>query len=225
MWRLSRDRIVSSLLLSHLYRHTSQHRTTENQVLSHFKTNEMVLVFWLFIFSTKVWHPLSRPRFQINFTEYDCNKNDVCWPELAFPLTRYYTGKKEIRPWWYCPSKCSHCVFRVFIAMSILLSAIAKFLFSCYFRRQRMLTVSSLLCADLVLRRRAIFPVIGKRPHPSFLLCCGLSARNSMETITTSLEQQRCIKHWNYREQNMHTILTMMMMTIVYYRYFTRKVL
>ncbi|XP_038151378.1 tectonic-2 isoform X2 [Cyprinodon tularosa] len=32
-------------------------------------------------------------RFQINFTEYDCNRNDVCWPELAFPFTRYYTGE------------------------------------------------------------------------------------------------------------------------------------
>uniref|UniRef100_A0A3Q2XT64 Tectonic family member 2 n=1 Tax=Hippocampus comes TaxID=109280 RepID=A0A3Q2XT64_HIPCM len=32
-------------------------------------------------------------RFQINFTEYDCNKNDVCWPHLAFPLTKYYTGE------------------------------------------------------------------------------------------------------------------------------------
>uniref|UniRef100_A0A3Q2XUN8 Tectonic family member 2 n=1 Tax=Hippocampus comes TaxID=109280 RepID=A0A3Q2XUN8_HIPCM len=30
-------------------------------------------------------------KFQINFTEYDCNKNDVCWPHLAFPLTKYYT--------------------------------------------------------------------------------------------------------------------------------------
>ncbi|XP_075882100.1 tectonic-2 [Nelusetta ayraudi] len=34
-----------------------------------------------------------KSRFQINFTEYDCNRNDVCWPELAFPLTRYYTGE------------------------------------------------------------------------------------------------------------------------------------
>ncbi|CAG08490.1 unnamed protein product [Tetraodon nigroviridis] len=33
-----------------------------------------------------------KTRFQINFTEYDCDRNDVCWPELAFPLTRYYTG-------------------------------------------------------------------------------------------------------------------------------------
>lgn len=34
-----------------------------------------------------------KTRFQINFTEYDCNRNDVCWPELAFPLTRHYTGE------------------------------------------------------------------------------------------------------------------------------------
>uniref|UniRef100_A0A3P9H6D2 Tectonic family member 2 n=1 Tax=Oryzias latipes TaxID=8090 RepID=A0A3P9H6D2_ORYLA len=34
-----------------------------------------------------------KSRFQINFTEYDCDRNDVCWPELAFPFTRYYTGE------------------------------------------------------------------------------------------------------------------------------------
>ncbi|KAM9743068.1 tectonic-2 [Menidia menidia] len=34
-----------------------------------------------------------KTRFQINFTEYDCNRNDVCWPELAFPFTKYYTGE------------------------------------------------------------------------------------------------------------------------------------
>ncbi|XP_078106848.1 tectonic-2 [Sander vitreus] len=34
-----------------------------------------------------------KTRFQINFTEYDCNRNDVCWPELAFPITKYYTGE------------------------------------------------------------------------------------------------------------------------------------
>ncbi|XP_057686833.1 tectonic-2 [Corythoichthys intestinalis] len=34
-----------------------------------------------------------KTRFQINFTEYDCDKNDVCWPQLAFPLTKYYTGE------------------------------------------------------------------------------------------------------------------------------------
>lgn len=34
-----------------------------------------------------------KTRFRINFTEYDCNRNDVCWPELAFPFTTYYTGE------------------------------------------------------------------------------------------------------------------------------------
>ncbi|KAJ7994292.1 hypothetical protein DPEC_G00264370 [Dallia pectoralis] len=34
-----------------------------------------------------------KTRFQINFTEYDCERNDVCWPQLAFPVTRYYTGE------------------------------------------------------------------------------------------------------------------------------------
>ncbi|XP_056447618.1 tectonic-2 [Gadus chalcogrammus] len=34
-----------------------------------------------------------KTRFQVNFTEYDCDRNDVCWPELAFPFTRYYTGE------------------------------------------------------------------------------------------------------------------------------------
>ncbi|KAH0625391.1 hypothetical protein JD844_014877 [Phrynosoma platyrhinos] len=32
-------------------------------------------------------------RFQINYTEYDCRRNDVCWPELFYPLTPYYAGE------------------------------------------------------------------------------------------------------------------------------------
>ncbi|CAJ1068271.1 tectonic-2 [Xyrichtys novacula] len=36
---------------------------------------------------------LPKTRFQINFTEYDCSRNDICWPELAFPITKYYTGE------------------------------------------------------------------------------------------------------------------------------------
>ena len=32
-------------------------------------------------------------RFQINFTEYDCNRNEVCWPQLLYPLTQYYQGR------------------------------------------------------------------------------------------------------------------------------------
>ncbi|XP_058889064.1 tectonic-2-like isoform X3 [Acipenser ruthenus] len=35
----------------------------------------------------------SKTRFQLNYTEYDCDRNDVCWPQLAYPLTRYYTGE------------------------------------------------------------------------------------------------------------------------------------
>ncbi|XP_061459432.1 tectonic-2 isoform X3 [Rhineura floridana] len=37
--------------------------------------------------------PVPLTRFQINYTEYDCKRNDVCWPELLYPLTRYYTGE------------------------------------------------------------------------------------------------------------------------------------
>ncbi|XP_053276772.1 tectonic-2 isoform X1 [Pleuronectes platessa] len=56
-----------------------------------------------------------KTRFQINFTEYDCNRNDVCWPELAFPLTRYYTGE----PYSQSLAKGLILVF-FFIAASIL---------------------------------------------------------------------------------------------------------
>lgn len=31
--------------------------------------------------------------FQINHREYECSGNDVCWSELCYPLTRYYTGE------------------------------------------------------------------------------------------------------------------------------------
>ncbi|XP_053327956.1 tectonic-2 [Spea bombifrons] len=31
--------------------------------------------------------------FRMNYTEYDCEKNDVCWQQLAYPLTKYYTGE------------------------------------------------------------------------------------------------------------------------------------
>ncbi|KAM5237712.1 tectonic-2 [Ctenodactylus gundi] len=43
----------------------------------------------------KVPAPLPRPltRFQMNFTDYDCSQNDVCWPQLLFPLTRDYQGE------------------------------------------------------------------------------------------------------------------------------------
>lgn len=33
-------------------------------------------------------------RFQINFTEYDCTQNELCWPQLLYPLTEYYQGRE-----------------------------------------------------------------------------------------------------------------------------------
>uniref|UniRef100_A0A8C8SFJ4 Tectonic family member 2 n=1 Tax=Pelusios castaneus TaxID=367368 RepID=A0A8C8SFJ4_9SAUR len=39
--------------------------------------------------------------FQINYTEYDCNRNEICWPQLFYPLTRYYTGE----PYSQCLAK------------------------------------------------------------------------------------------------------------------------
>ncbi|XP_063171596.1 tectonic-2 [Candoia aspera] len=37
--------------------------------------------------------PVPKTRFQINYTEYDCRRNDVCWPKLFYPMTPYYTGE------------------------------------------------------------------------------------------------------------------------------------
>ncbi|XP_004690684.1 PREDICTED: tectonic-2 [Condylura cristata] len=43
----------------------------------------------------KIPAQLPRPltRFQINFTEYDCDRNEVCWQQLLYPLTHYYQGE------------------------------------------------------------------------------------------------------------------------------------
>uniref|UniRef100_A0A667GWR6 Tectonic family member 2 n=1 Tax=Lynx canadensis TaxID=61383 RepID=A0A667GWR6_LYNCA len=51
----------------------------------------------------KIPAQLPRPptRFQINFTEYDCNRNEVCWPQLLYPVTRYYQGE----PYSQCMAK------------------------------------------------------------------------------------------------------------------------
>ncbi|KAF4074253.1 hypothetical protein AMELA_G00237490 [Ameiurus melas] len=57
--------------------------------------------------------PMSR--FRMNFTEFDCDRNDVCWPELAFPLTPYYTGE----PYSQALAKGLILVF-FFIAASVL---------------------------------------------------------------------------------------------------------
>ncbi|XP_056677864.1 tectonic-2 isoform X4 [Monodelphis domestica] len=37
--------------------------------------------------------PLPRSSFQINFTDYDCNHNEICWLQLAYPLTGFYEGE------------------------------------------------------------------------------------------------------------------------------------
>ncbi|XP_036132563.1 tectonic-2 [Molossus molossus] len=61
--------------------------------------------------------PAQRPRpltrFQINFTEYDCNRNDVCWPQLLYPLTRYYQGE----PYSQCVAKGLLLVFFSILAV------------------------------------------------------------------------------------------------------------
>ncbi|XP_004430123.1 PREDICTED: tectonic-2 isoform X1 [Ceratotherium simum simum] len=51
----------------------------------------------------KIPAQLPRPptRFQINFTEYDCNRNEVCWPQLLYPVTQYYQGE----PYSQCVAK------------------------------------------------------------------------------------------------------------------------
>uniref|UniRef100_A0A8C8SFA6 Tectonic family member 2 n=1 Tax=Pelusios castaneus TaxID=367368 RepID=A0A8C8SFA6_9SAUR len=45
--------------------------------------------------------PIPMTSFQINYTEYDCNRNEICWPQLFYPLTRYYTGE----PYSQCLAK------------------------------------------------------------------------------------------------------------------------
>ncbi|KAE8635028.1 hypothetical protein XENTR_v10002492 [Xenopus tropicalis] len=37
--------------------------------------------------------PAMITRFQLNATDYDCEKNEVCWQQLAYPMTQYYTGE------------------------------------------------------------------------------------------------------------------------------------
>ncbi|KAM6423461.1 tectonic-2 isoform 2-T2 [Liasis olivaceus] len=60
--------------------------------------------------------PVPKTRFQINYTEYDCRRNDVCWPQLFYPMTRYYTGE----PYSHTLAKGLVLVF--FILMAAVLS-------------------------------------------------------------------------------------------------------
>ncbi|NXJ08828.1 TECT2 protein, partial [Odontophorus gujanensis] len=41
--------------------------------------------------------PAPMTRFQINYTEFDCDRNDVCWQQLFYPLTQFYTGEPYSR--------------------------------------------------------------------------------------------------------------------------------
>ncbi|KAL8180176.1 UNVERIFIED_CONTAM: hypothetical protein K2H54_009419 [Gekko kuhli] len=60
--------------------------------------------------------PVPKTRFQINYTEFDCKRNDVCWPELFYPLTRFYTGEP------YSQSLAKGLVLVFFILIAVLLS-------------------------------------------------------------------------------------------------------
>ncbi|MEJ1282096.1 tectonic-2 [Cricetulus griseus] len=51
-------------------------------------------------------------RFQINFTEYDCTQNELCWPQLLYPLTEYYQGEPR-----------SQCVAKGLMLLSLLMLA------------------------------------------------------------------------------------------------------
>ncbi|NXJ94222.1 TECT2 protein, partial [Corythaixoides concolor] len=56
--------------------------------------------------------PVPMTRFQINYTEFDCNRNDVCWPQLFYPMTRFYTGE----PYSQCLAKGLLLAFLVLLA-------------------------------------------------------------------------------------------------------------
>uniref|UniRef100_A0A8B9DNA1 Tectonic family member 2 n=1 Tax=Anser cygnoides TaxID=8845 RepID=A0A8B9DNA1_ANSCY len=56
--------------------------------------------------------PIPMTRFQINYTEFDCNRNDVCWPQLFYPVTQFYTGE----PYSQCLAKGLSLAFLVFLA-------------------------------------------------------------------------------------------------------------
>ncbi|XP_060026598.1 tectonic-2 isoform X1 [Lagenorhynchus albirostris] len=66
----------------------------------------------------KIPAQLPRPltRFQINFTEYNCNRNEVCWPQLLYPLTQYYQGE----PYSQCVAKS--LLLASFITLAVFLS-------------------------------------------------------------------------------------------------------
>ncbi|NXO05448.1 TECT2 protein, partial [Rhinopomastus cyanomelas] len=56
--------------------------------------------------------PVPLTRFQMNCTQFDCNRNDVCWPQLFYPLTRFYTGE----PYSQCLARGLSLAFLVLLA-------------------------------------------------------------------------------------------------------------
>ncbi|KAM8992974.1 tectonic-2 [Ara ararauna] len=57
--------------------------------------------------------PIPMTRSQSNYwTEFDCNRNDVCWPQLFYPVTRFYTGE----PYSQCLAKGLSLAFLVLLA-------------------------------------------------------------------------------------------------------------
>ncbi|XP_036278835.1 tectonic-2 isoform X2 [Pipistrellus kuhlii] len=64
--------------------------------------------------------PARRPRpltrFQVNSTEYNCDRNDVCWPQLLYPWTRHYRGE----PYARCVAK--GLLLAAFSVVAVLLS-------------------------------------------------------------------------------------------------------
>ncbi|XP_032085940.1 tectonic-2 isoform X1 [Thamnophis elegans] len=73
--------------------------------------------------------PVPKTRFQINYTEYDCRRNDVCWPKLFYPITRYYTGE----PYPHTLAKGLVLVF--FVLLAVVLSGPWNGIFSLWLKR------------------------------------------------------------------------------------------
>ncbi|NXC42382.1 TECT2 protein, partial [Penelope pileata] len=66
--------------------------------------------------------PVPMTRSQINYTEFDCDRNDVCWPQLFYPLTRFYTGE----PYSQCLAKGLSLAFLLLLAVILSSPCISK---------------------------------------------------------------------------------------------------
>uniref|UniRef100_A0A8C3DHS3 Tectonic family member 2 n=1 Tax=Corvus moneduloides TaxID=1196302 RepID=A0A8C3DHS3_CORMO len=56
--------------------------------------------------------PIPVTRYHKIYAEFDCNQNDVCWPQLLYPLTRFYTGE----PYSQCLAKGLLLAFLILLA-------------------------------------------------------------------------------------------------------------